>query len=63
MSKSDSKFIITHDKSVASSLIASKFVLVSQIGDLYTFLNQPPKNFNFGCIDKSKYYFSNVLSM
>lgn len=57
------KFIITQDKSVSDQLIAHGFVLVSQIGDTYTFLNQPPKHFSFGALDKSKYCFSNILSM
>lgn len=57
------KFIITQDKTVSSQLIAYGFKLVSQIGDTYTFLNQPPKHFNFSVIDKSKYCFSNILSM
>ena len=54
MSDNSQKFIVTKDKATATSLIAS---------DTYTFLNQPPKHFNFSVIDKSKYCFSNILSM
>lgn len=63
MSDNSQKFIVTKDKATATSLIASEFKLVSQIGDTYTFLNQPPQHFNFSVIDKSKYCFSNILSM
>lgn len=57
------KFIITKDKTVGDQLIAYGFKLISQIGDTYIFMNQPIKNFNFDGIDKSKYCFSNILSM
>lgn len=37
MSDNSQKFIVTKDKATATSLIASEFKLVSQIGDTYTF--------------------------
>nr|DAZ24598.1 MAG TPA: hypothetical protein [Caudoviricetes sp.]DAZ84035.1 MAG TPA: hypothetical protein [Caudoviricetes sp.] len=57
------KFIVTKDKATAEFFIASGIKLVSQIGDTYTFLNQPPKHFSFRETDKGKYCFSNILSM
>lgn len=63
MSENNQKFIMTTDQTTAQSFIASGFKLISQIGNTYTFLNQPPKHFSFGAIDKSKYCFSNILSM
>lgn len=63
MSENSKKFIMTKDETTAKSFITSGFKLISQIGDTYTFLNQPPKHFSFGALDKSKYCFSNILSM
>ena len=58
-----SNFIVTTDKDTASQLIAAGFKVVSHKGDAYTFLNQPPKNFNFGHFDKKKFCFTNMLSI
>lgn len=63
MSENNQKFIMTKDKATAQSFISSGLKLVSQIGGTYTFLNQYLKHFNFGEIDKSKYCFSDILSM
>jgi len=54
------KFIVVYDKSAANKLIAAGFVLVSQIGDSYTFMNNQ-KNFNFA--DISKVHYTNILSL
>ena len=56
------KFITTTDKETADKLISAGFQLVSQNG-AYTFLNQPPKNFNFDEVDKTKMVYTNILSM
>ena len=46
------KFIVTKDKATAEFFIASGIKLVSQIGNTYTFLNQPPKHFSFRETDR-----------
>jgi hypothetical protein len=56
-------FIITHDKNTAESMILSGFHVVSHVGDMYTFLNQPPKHFNFADIDKGKVVYTNMLNI
>ena len=56
----DKKFIVVNEKSVANKLIASGFVLVSQIGDIYAFINNQ-KNFNFS--DIGKVHYTNILSL
>lgn len=56
----DKKFIVVNEKSVANKLIASGFVLVSQIGDTYAFINNQ-KNFNFA--DIGKVHYTNILSL
>lgn len=58
----DKKFIITTDKSVADKLSIAGFVLMSQIGGTYTFMNNQ-KNFNFSDIGKGKIYHTNTLSI
>jgi hypothetical protein len=57
------QFIKTTDKSTADKLITSGFNLVSQVGNLYIFLNQTPKNFDFNVIDKTKIAYDNILSL
>ena len=59
----DKKFIKTTDKSTADKLIAAGFKLISQVGSIYIFLNQPPKNFNFDVIDKKMIVYDNILSL
>ena len=44
-------FIKTTDKETADKLLACGFQLISQVGNTYTFLNQPPKNFNFDTVE------------
>ena len=56
-------FIKTTDKETADKLILLGFQLVSQVGNMYTFLNQPPNNASFNEVDKKKYAYSNILSM
>lgn len=56
-------FIKTTDKETADKLMLLGFQLISHVGDMYTFLNQPPKNASFDEVDKKKYAYSNILSM
>ena len=55
------KFIITHDKDTAAQLFAAGFIMVSNMGGVCTFLNDPPKHFNFAQLDPHKMQFSNTL--
>ena len=57
------QFIKTTDKPTANKLISEGFKLVSQVGSTYTFLTQPPKNFNFNVIDEKKIVYDNILSL
>jgi hypothetical protein len=57
------KFIKTTDEKTANQFIMAGFQLVSQVGNIYTFLNQPPKNFNFDTVDKKKIVYDNMLSL
>lgn len=63
MSDSKQKFIMAMDKPTANKLIAAGFKLISQNGGNYTFLNQPPKNFNFEHFDGAKIHYTNMLSI
>jgi hypothetical protein len=63
MPQSTQKFIITMDESTAKHLIAVGFKLISKNGGNYTFLNQPPKSFNFEQFDKTKMHYTNMLSI
>ena len=56
------KFIFTTDIATANKLIAAGFLVVSQIGNSYTFLNEIPKNFNFEEVKKNITY-TNTLSL
>lgn len=56
------KFIITMDKDTANKFIETGFKLISQNGNSYTFLNQPPKIFNFEQLDRNKFTYTNVLT-
>jgi hypothetical protein len=47
---------------VSDMLIAHGFMLLSQIGDTYTFKNEQDK-LNFSNIEKGKIYYSNILSL
>jgi hypothetical protein len=55
-------FIKTTDLETAEKLTLLGFKLVSCDGCTYTFLNQPPKNFNFENIDIKKLAYTNMLS-
>ena len=57
------KFIKTTDEKTANQLIAAGFKLVSQVGNIYTFLNQTPKNFNFDVVNKKMIVYDNTLSL
>ena len=56
-------FIKTTDKETADKLMSEGFQLVSEKCGVYTFLNQPPKNFSFNEADKKKVAYTNILSM
>ena len=56
-------FIKTTDKETAEKLLTCGFQLVSQTGDIYTFLNQSPNNFNFDTVDQKKIVYDNILSI
>ena len=55
--------IKTTDKETADKLISAGFQLVSTHSNVYTFLNQIPKNFSFEEVDKTKMAYTNILSM
>ena len=59
----EKKFITTTDKATADKLIAYGFMLASNVGDIYTFVNQVPQNFNFDVIDQKKIVYNNTLSL
>ena len=62
MPQSKQNFIMTMDEPTAKKLIAVGFKLVTQNGGRYTFINQPPKNFNFEQFDASKVRYTNMLT-
>ena len=55
------KFIITEDKSMSDQLIAHGFLLLSNNCGVYTFVNEPQKNFCFDNFDMTKIHFTNKL--
>ena len=57
------KFIKTTDVETANKLVAFGFTLVSQIGDVYTFLNEIPQNITFESVDATKIVYDNKLSL
>ena len=57
------QFIKTTDQATAHKLTAAGFKLMSKVGGIYTFLNQPPQNFNFDVIDKKMIVYDNILSL
>ena len=59
----DKKFIKTTDAETANKLIACGFTLVSHIGNIYTFINEIPKNFTFESVDVKKIVYDNILSL
>ena len=60
---SQKKFIKTTDVETANKLIFAGLRLVSQDGNVYTFLNQLPLNFSFSGIDEKKMIYTNMLSL
>ena len=56
-------FIKTTDKETADKLVFAGFQLVSQDNGVYTFLSQPPKNFVFDDVDKTKMAYTNTLNI
>ena len=59
----DKKFIKTTDEKTANQLIIAGFKLISHVGNIYTFINEAPKNFNFDVIDKKMIVYDNILSL
>lgn len=59
----EKKFIKTTDTETANKLIAYGFKLVSHIGNIYTFLNDVPKNFTFEAMDKKMIVYDDKLSL
>jgi hypothetical protein len=57
------KFIKTTDTETANKLTAYGFKLVSHIGNIYTFLNDAPKNFTFEAMDKKMIVYDDKLSL
>lgn len=57
------KFIKTTDEKTANKLLSEGFKLISQIGNVYTFLNDVPENFNFDMVDEKKIVYDNKLSL
>lgn len=57
------KFIKTTDEKIANKLLSEGFKLISQIGNVYTFLNDVPENFNFDMVDEKKIVYDNKLSL
>ena len=57
------QFIKTTDIKTANQLIGAGFKLISHIGSIYTFLNVPPKNFNFDSVNTKTLIYDNTLSL
>lgn len=57
------KFIITKDKDTAAQLFAAGFILLSNMGGVCTFLNDPPTHFNFENIDRKKFLYTSILTI
>lgn len=57
------KFIKTTDAETANKLIALNFKLVTQIGSVYTFLNEIPQDLVFDSVDKTKIVYDDKLSI
>ena len=56
------KFIVVQDMKTANQLISAGFQLVSQINNIYTFMNVVPKHFKFENIDVKKLAYTNMLT-
>ena len=58
----DAKFIIVQDVDTANKLLSAGFQLVTQINNVYTFMNAVPKHFKFENIDIKKLAYTNMLA-
>jgi hypothetical protein len=58
----DAKFIVVQDINTANKLISAGFQLVTQINNVYTFMNVVPKHFKFENIDIKKLAYTNMLA-
>lgn len=58
----DAKFIVVQDLNTANALISAGFQIVSQVNNVYTFMNVIPKHFKFDNIDIKKLAYTNVLT-
>lgn len=56
-------FIKTTDESTAEKLLRGGFKLISQVGQVYTFLNDVSETFHFNEVDKKHIAYSNVLNV
>ena len=63
MSQAKQNFIMTMDKPTADKLITAGFTVLRNNGGTYVFLNALPNNFTFSSIDKTKFCFTNILSI
>ena len=57
------KFIKTTDEKTATQLLCAGFRLVSHVGNIYTFINETPNNFNFDDVNKKMIVYDNILSI
>lgn len=55
------KFIMVKDKDIIDKMKNCGFVSVYRNDDYVMFINNPPKNFNFDSIDKSKLFYTNKM--
>ena len=56
-------FIKTTDSETAQKFVMLGFKLISQIGNVYTFLNEQPQNMSFESIDETKFVYDNILCL
>lgn len=59
----EKKFIKTTDEETATKLVAFGFKVVSHIGSIYTFLNEPSQNMTFDAVDQTKMVYDDKLSL
>ena len=55
------KFVVTMDSNIADMFLASGYILIAQSDDTYTFLNNDKLCINFSNIDKTKFFYTNIL--
>jgi hypothetical protein len=63
MTSMKKNFIKTTDGETAQKFVMLGFKLISQIGNVYTFLNEQPQNITFESIDETKFVYDNILSL